>query len=239
MGTSTGYGLPKSGNWPDAKRNVTAWGKSGTSTPSQIGKVTSNYVHANGGAAAAAQKAVAANQTGAKLGGLLSGIRGGGLGSALEDAGLGHLVGRRASEVLKGIRDYLAGTGSSLDDELVREAFEDYQEEAIGQCETYDELDATLSRIAVVDTISKNLERFFGHFVYKKFMRDFSERLLKVAGGVRQANRLLRDIKDYIFDTIRARLHGQDLNQVDWQGQESLRMAEEIHASVWRVFGEG
>lgn len=239
MGTSTGYGLPKSGNWPDAKREVTAWGKSGVSTPTQIAKVMSNYVHAHGGAGAAAQKSTVANQAGARLGGLLSGIRSDGLGSALENAGLGHLVGRPASEVMQGIRDYLTGTGSSLDDELVREAFDDFQEEIIGQCETYEELDAALSRIAVVDTIRENLERFFGHFVHKKFRRDFSEKLLKIAGGVRQANRLLRDIKDYIFDMIRARLHGRDLNQVDWQGRESLQMAEEIHASAWRVFGVG
>ena len=239
MGTSTGYGLPKSGNWPDAKRQVTAWGKSGVSTPTQMGKVMSNYVHAHGGAGAAAQKSAMANQAGARFGGLLSGIRSDGLGPTLENAGLGHLVGRPASEVMQGIRDYLTGAGSSLDDELVREAFDDFQEEIIGQHETYEELDAALSRVAVVDTISENLERLFGHFVYKKFRRDFSERLLKVAGSVRQANRLLRDIKDYIFDTIRARLHGRDLNQVNWQGRESIQMAEEIHASVWRVFGVG
>ncbi|MCG3209309.1 MAG: hypothetical protein FOGNACKC_02930 [Anaerolineae bacterium] len=239
MGTSTGYGLPKSGNWPDTKRNVTEWGKIGTSTPTQIGKVASNYVHANGGAASAAQKATAANRAGARLGGLLSGIRSDGLGPALENAGLGHLIGRPASEVIRGIRDFLTGTGSSLDDELVQEAFENFQEEIIGQCETFEELDATLSRLAVVDTISESLERFFGYFVYKKFSRDFSERLLKIAGGIRQANRLLRDIKDYVFDMIRTKLHGRDLNQVDWQGQERLQMTEEIHASVWRVFGEG
>lgn len=237
MGMSTGYGLPKSGNWRDAKRKVTAWGKSGVSTPTQIAKVMSSYVHAHGGAGAAAQQSTVANQAGARLGGLLSGIRSDGLGSALENAGLGYLVGRPASEVMQGIRDYLTGTGSSLDDELVREAFDDFQEEIIGQFETYEELDAALSRIAIVDTIKENLERFFGHFVYKKFRRDFSEKLLKIAGGVRQANHLLRDIKDYIFDMIRTRLHGRDLNQVDWQGQESLQMAEEIHASAWRVFG--
>jgi hypothetical protein len=239
MGTSTGYGLPKSGNWPDAKRQVTAWGKSGVSTPAQMGKVMSSYVQAHGGAGAAVQQSTTANQAGARFGGLLSGIRTDGLGPTLENEGLGHLIGRSASEVMQGIRDYLTGAGSSLDDELVREAFDDFQEEIIGQHETYEELDAALSHVAVVDTISENLERLFGYFVYKKFMRDFSERLLKMAGGVRQANRLLRDIKDYIFDTIRARLHGRDLKQVDWQGRESLQMAEEIHASVWRVFGVG
>lgn len=239
MGTSTGYSLPKTGNWPNAKREVTAWGGSGTSTPEQLGRVTGEYVQAHGGARAAAQQSPVANQAGARFGGLLSGIRSEGLGSTLEDVGLGHLIGRPASEVMQGVKNFLTGDGSSLDDELVRGAFDDFQEEIIGQHDTYEELDAALTRIAAIDTISENMERLFGHFVYRKFKRDFSERLLKATGGVKQANRLLRDIKDYIFDTIRAKLHGRDLTQVKWRSREGLQMAEEIHTSVWRVFGEG
>lgn len=239
MGTSTGYSLPKTGNWPEAKREVTAWGSSGASTPAQMGRVMGDYVQAHGGAGAAVQQSTMASQAGARFGGLLSGIRNEGLGSTLENAGLGHLVGRPASEVMQGMQNYLTGDGSTLDDELVRGAFNDFQEEIIGQYETYEELDAALTRIAVMDTIGETMERLFGHFVYKKFKRDFSERLLKAAGGVKQANRRLRDIKDYIYDTIRAKLHGRDLNQINWQGREGLQIAEEIHTNVWRVFGEG
>lgn len=238
MGTSTGYSLPKTGNWSEAKREATRWGGSGASTPTQLGRVMGEYVKAHGGAGTAAQQFTVANQAGARFGRLLSGIRSEGLGTTLENNGLGHLVGRSASEVMQGIKNYLIGDGSSLDDELVRVAFDDFQKEIGSQYETYEELDAALTRIAVVDTVSETMQRLFGHFIFKKFERDFSEPLLKVAGGVKQANRLLRDIKDYIFDTIRAKLYGHDLNQVNWQGRSGLQMAEEIHASVWRVFGE-
>lgn len=239
MGTSTGYGLPKTGNWPEAKREVTAWGSSGASSPSQMGRVMGDYVQAHGGATTVAQQMAAASQAGARFGGLLSGIRGEGLGPTLENRGLGDLIGRPASEVWQGIKEYLTGDGSSLDDELVRGAYDDFQEEVIGQYETYEELDEALTRLTAIDSVGETMERLFGHVVYKKFRRDFSERLLKAAGNVRQTNRRLRDIKDYIFDTIRAKLHGRDVNQFDWQGQAGLQMAEEIHASVWRVFGEG
>jgi hypothetical protein len=238
MGTSSGYSLPKTGNWPEAKREVTVWGGSGTSTPSQMGRVMGDYVQAHGGAGTIAQQSTTANQAGARFGGLLSGIRGEGLGSTLENAGLGHLVGRAASEVWQGIKNYLIGDGSNLEDGLVRGAFDEFQEEIIGQHETYEELDAAFTRIAVVDTISENMERLFGHFVYKKFKRDFSERLLRAAGGPKQTKRLLRDIKDFIFDTIRTKLHGRDFDKINWKGRDGLQMAEEIHASVWRVFGE-
>lgn len=239
MGTSTGYSLPTTGNWPEAKREVTAWGGSGASTPSQMGRVLDDYVQAHGGAGAAAQQSTIANQAGARFGGLISGIRSEGLSVTLENSGLGYLVGRPASEVMQGVKNYLTGEGSSLDDELIRDAFNDFQEEIIGQYETYEELDAALTRIAVMDTISENMKRLFGHFIYKKFKRDFSERLYKAAGGVKQANRRLRDIKDYIFDTIRTKLHNHDLSQVAWRSREGLQMAEEIHASIWRVFGGG
>ncbi len=198
-----------------------------------------DYIQAHGGATMAAQQMAAASRAGARFGGLLSGIRGEGLGSALENRGLGHLIGRPASEVWQGIKDYLSGDGSSLDDELVREAFDDFQEEVIGQYETYDELDAALTRLAAMDIVGENMERLFGHVVYKKFTRDFSERIYKAAANLRQANRRLREIKDYIFDTIRANLYGRDVNQFDWRGQAGLQMAEEIQASVWRVFVEG
>lgn len=239
MGTSTGYSLPKTGNWPEAKREVTAWGSSGTSSPSQMERVMGDYVQAHGGATSAAQKIATASQAGARFGGLLSGIRGEGLSPTLENRGLGHLIGRPASEVWQGIKVYLVGDGSSLDDELVRCAFDNFQEEMIGQYETFEELDEAFTRLAALDSVGETMERLFGHVVYQKFKRDFSERLLKVVGNVRQTNRCLRDIKDYIFDTIRAKLHGRDVTQLDWQGSGGLQMAEEIHASVWRVFGEG
>lgn len=238
MGTSTGYNLPTSGNWPDAKRAVTTWGQSGISNPGQLGHIMSSYVRAPQGDGLVAHQSTQTNIAAARIGALVSSIRSDGLSRTLENAGLSYLVGRPALEVIRGIRDYLTGSGSSLDDELVREAFDDFQEEVIGQHETYEELDAALSRLALASTVSETIERFFGYLVYKKFKHDFSERLLKVAGGVRQANRLLRDIKDYIFDTLRTKLHGRDLNQVNWQGREGIQMAEDIHASVWRVFGE-
>ena len=238
MGTSTGYNLPKTGNWPETKREVTAWSGSGASSTTQMGWVMGDYVLAHGGAESAARQSAVANRAGARFGGLLSGIRSEGFGGALESAGLGHLIGSSASEVIRGIKNYLTGDGSGLDDELIRGAFDDFRVEIIGQQETYEEIDAAFTRTAAMDTISENMERLFGHYVYKKFKRDFQERLLRTAGGVRQANRLLRDIKDYIFDTIRTKLHGRDLDQINWRGREGLLMAEEIHASVWWVFGE-
>lgn len=238
MGTSAGYSLPTSGNWPDAKREVTAWVQSGTSSPEQVRNVLRTYVSAQGGAAASAQATPSANRAAAKLGGILSGIRSEGLDRALADAGLENLIGKPASEVMSGIADYLIEMGALLDDELVKEAFNDLYEEVIEVHDSYEELDIALSHLSLRDNVAETVERFFGYFVFRKFKRDFSERVLKIAGGVKKANRLLRDIKEFIFDTLRLQNQRRDVAKVNWRGQEGLRITQEIHESVWRVYGE-
>jgi hypothetical protein len=238
MGTSTGYSLPTTGNWPSVKGNVTALGQSGIASPPHISRVMSGYVQAQGGATAAAQQTSTASRVGAKLGGLFAGIGANGFTQALQDIGLRDFVGKSASEVMRGLTDYLIESGSLLDEALVREAFQDYRDEVIGHCDTYEELDAILSRLVEMNSIGENIKRFFGYFIFRKFRRDFKERLMQVVSSVRASKQLLRDIKAYIFDRLSASTHKRDYREVNWRGPEGMQLAEDILASAWRVFGE-
>ena len=238
MGTSTGYDLPTTGNWPDVKRNATALGRTGTTDSFQTGRLMNGYVQAQGGATAVAHQMATANRTGGKLGGLFSGIRGNGLQRTLEDIGLGNLVGKSASEVMRGLIDYLIVSDSLLDEALVREAFQDYRDEVIGKCDTYEELDTILSRLSIMDSIGENVKRFFGFFVFCKFRRDFKEQLMRVAKNIRTSNKLLKSIKVYIFGRVNNLTLEKDYKEINWRGKEGMQLAEEIQASAWRVFGE-
>jgi len=238
MGTSTGYGLPTTGNWPSVKGDVTALGQSGIASIPRISQVMNGYLHAHGGAVAAAQQAPTASRTGAKLGGLFAGIGANGFTQTLQDIGLSDLVGKSASEVMRGLIDYLIEPGSLLDEALVREAFQDYRDEVIGQCDTYEELDAILSRLVRMDGVGDNIKQFFGYFIFRKFRRDFKERLMQVISSVRASKQLLRDIKTYIFDRLKALTHQRDYDEISWRGHEGVQIAENILASTWRVFGE-
>lgn len=238
MGTSTGYNLPTTGNWPAAKREVTNWCRSGTSSGERLNRVMSQYRQAHGGAAQAARQSVTVNRAGAKLGGFLTGVHDSGLDRALQDVGLGSLVGKTADEVIEGIADYLAGDGSQLDDELVRDAFAEFRAEFWGQFETYDELSRALSQRTKLEGVQGSLEKFFGHVIFSKFKRDFSEKIQQLASGMRGVTKKLREIRSFMNERLKVLTHGKDIGRIQWNGAEGQQLIEQIHASVWRVFGE-
>lgn len=202
MGTSTGYSLPTTGNWPSVKGEVTALAQSSVANIPQIRQVISGYIQAQGGTVAAARQSSIASKVGAKLGGLFSGIGANGFTQTLQDIGLGDFVGKSASEVMRGLANYLIESGSLLDEALVREAFQDYWDEVIGRCDTYEELDAIFLRLLEVNGIGENIKRFFGYFIFRRFRRDFKERLMQVVSSIRASKKLMRDIKTYIFDRL-------------------------------------
>jgi len=238
MGTSTGYSLPTSGNWPGVKRETTSLGTTGVADPYSVGKLMGHYVQAHGGSRRAAQRMSAASRTGAKLGGFLAGVQREGLTQTLVNVGLGDLVGQPAPSVLRGLVDYLVGPGSLLEEDIVRWALFDYQDEIFSACEGYEELDAALSQLIETESIAAILKRFFGFCIYRRFRTHLAEHLMKVASSARAAKRLLKDIKEFIFSKLDVRTHGQDPMQIDWRRAEGENLSQEILASVWRVFGE-
>lgn len=238
MGTSTGYNPPTSGNWPDVKRGVTNLGSSGTADAGTIGGLMKDYVDAQGGHRGAAQQMSVASRAGAKFAGFLSGVRQGGLTQGLIDAGLGHLVGQSASNIVRGLTDYLVGPGSLLEEDIVRGAFFEYLDEMLGKC-NYDEMDEIFARLSQQEGIGAVLRQVFGLCIYRRFRTHFSERLMKAADGARTVRRLLKDIKEFILGKLQVRTHGRDLTQINWRGPEGEALSSEILASTWRVFGGG
>ena len=91
MGTSKGFPLPTTGNWPHAKADVTLWASSGGTGSTGTVAVFDSYVAAYGGAQQAASRMRSSTRAGARLGGFYQGVATGGLQQALEDTGLSEL----------------------------------------------------------------------------------------------------------------------------------------------------
>jgi hypothetical protein len=197
----------------------------------------SEYVQAHGGAKGAAQQMLAASQAGAGLAGFLVGVQHDGLAQTLVNAGLGELVGQPAHKVLRGLTDYLVGPGSLLEDDAVRSALLDYQEELFSMSD-YQELEAALTRLVQEDGIGTLLKRFFGYCIYRRLCMHLTEHFMKAARGARATKRLLKDIKEFIFSKLDVRTHRRNLMQINWRGSEGNKLAQEILTSVLRVFKE-
>jgi len=237
VGTSTGYSLPTSGNWPDVKRQVTSIGRSGVAEADTIGNLMGDYVQAQGGATQAAQQMSVATQAGAKLAGFLVGVQQSGLSQTLVDVGLAELVGQSAPNVLRGLTDYLVGPGSLLEEDIARWAIFEYLDEIFGHSD-YEELNTVLTSLLQRESIGAILRHIFGLCIYRRFRTHFSERLMKAANGMRAVRRLFRDIKDFILGKLNVVTHGRDPMEIDWRDTEGEKLSQDVLASTWRVFGE-
>jgi len=197
------------------------------------------YVEAHGSPRQAAQQMSPASRAGAKLGGFLTGAQRVGLSQALDAEGLGELIGQTPTQVFRGLADHFIGNGSVLEDDIVREALFELRLELFGDCDTYPDLETSLSELLQRDGVDSVIRRFFGICIYKRFETHSTERLLKqVSGGVRAVKRLLREIRNYISAKLDVRTHGREFTDIDWRGAEGENIAQDILASVWRVYGE-
>lgn len=228
MGTSAGYSLPTSGNWSKVKREVTTWVSSGATDNASVGRVVSGYVGAYGGATQAAQQMSHAAHAGSRLAGFVGSVAQHGLAETLRRLNLGEYIGRSATEVLRGLRSYLLGDGSLIEDDIIQNAYMDYYEAQIDGNEPFEGLETLLRQT----DIGAMLVRFFGHCIYRQFLLQFHERMMRKV-DIPTTQRLLGLVKDYIFTKLRLVTHDRDLATVDWNGRDGETMSGQILRSAW------
>jgi len=276
MGTSTGYSMPKGGNWTPLKNDANQFVQdpnSGAVTPNQL---IQDYLVALGGAAGLTGTGVpsiastptpgrsrAAGATGAggggesgggttggrsgrprarsglrvgaNIGGFLSRVGTVGLTEALREVGLGHLAGRSAAEITSGLLDELAGPASTLDDQAARSALSDLNDELLRNAQTAAQVEQVLKGALDMRGLGGLLLQYFGHYIYRRFCRDFYERWVKTAGSG-QTTSALHKIKSYITEALRTRTVGIDLTNVNWRGREGAGIIQSILTETCRVF---
>ena len=174
--------------------------------------------------------------TAQRLGGFLSRVGEVGLAEALRENGLGDLVGRPASEVSGALLEEFAGPASTLDQAAAREALVELNDELLAEAETFDDVEAALGKMLDQGGVFEVLLRFFGHYLYSCFCRDFYERLLKKVGSS-QAAQSLKSIKDCIQSAIMAKLSGHDPRTFDWRGTDGKKLSEQVLAEILDIYG--
>jgi len=76
------------------------------------------------------------------------------------------------------------------------------------------------------------LVRFFGHCIYRQFLLQFHERMMRKI-DIPTTQRLLGLVKDYVFTKLRLVTHGKDLITVDWNGKDGEALSGQILRSAW------
>lgn len=264
MGTSTSYQMPSGGNWTplknDGNRFVTQ-GPEGAVSPQAMvqgylaacggaaglggrgrgggaagGSRGGSGGGSGGGAAGHAGSTSAARRVGGRVGSFFSRVASGGLDTALREFGLERHVGRSAGDLSAGLLEALAGPGSTIDDHAACLALAELNRELLAEARTPDEvarvLGVTLDRIGVAGV----LMRFFGHYIYERFCRDFYERWVKAHGGGATTD-ALRRVKDYIKSRLDSVTAGRDLTGVNWGGDQGATVISQVLGDTCAVFG--
>lgn len=263
MGTSRGYKMPTGGNWTPLKNNATDFVQgnngptvsprsivrdfiranggfrglslgNGGQTPSVAG--TRSGGGASGGRAGGGPSRSAMVGTARNLGGFLSRVGEVGLAETLRERGLEDLIGKSSSQVSDMMLDEFAGPGSTLDNAVAREALADVRDEILQNAESFEDVEQALNQTLDDVGLFGVLASFFGSYVFRLFCRNFYEVWHKKVGDAK-ASKALREIRDYITSSLRAKLAARDLKSVNWKAQEGLKVTDEILKETLDVFG--
>jgi hypothetical protein len=263
MGTSKGYGMPAGGEWTPLKIEANKFVKNDGKTDRQgnpvpvspadlmgrflnalgsTGKGSGSGGGATGGGGSGGGKGggfgggPAARSTGSRVGGFLSGVSTVGFTRALEDVGLGHLVGKSAKEVARGLLDAFTDPGCTLDEHAVREALSELYKELFEGAKSFEDVEAALSKIIDSKGIDKIIASFFSKYLFWRFCTGFYEKWQKQV-GVAQAGRKLESVRNFLASELEARYTGEDMKKVDWRGSEGERISDQIMQKTFHIYG--
>lgn len=249
MGTSTGYNMPKGGDWTPLKNDATSFAKHGGHGSINPKSLLGRYLQANGGAQAIAQGrggsggysgsryriGSSARSAGAKLGDFLSRVATQGLDTTLQKVGLGHLIGKSATEICAGLLDILADSVSTLDDHATRRALSNVFDDLFKPNTPYEDIEQVLNQSLDEKGMMLIMVDFFGYYLYELFCRDFYEDWQKKV-GVDQTKRSLLQVKDCIFSEVESELASKTIDSIDWSGLAGLSLAERIMQDTLEIF---
>lgn len=201
--------------WQMAKSSMSRFASSGERN--SLSRAGRHYVGAKGGRSAAAQAASTGKSVALKVGGFLSMVAKAGISTALNEIGLGHMVGRSASEVLATLIDVLAPAGATLQEAAARKAADDVLEKL------YEEYIAKTGDIAALESLDKQhitsaIEASVAGYIYNLWLDELGLRIEAKAFSPLQAVSLERDVRVYVRERVKLELSGQDPVSIDWNG---------------------
>jgi len=251
--------MPTGGDWTPFKNEATDFAQDSGSIPVSASNVLNHYVRVNGGfggfrraagesgggggalgggggsGTGGSKKHSAGISVAQSLGGFLSRVGEVGLSQALQEEGLSHLVGRSASEVSGALLDEMAGPGSTLDNAAARLALADVRDELLAGAETFEDVETKLKQALDQSGLFLILAMFFGHYVFERFCRDFYEDWMKKIGESKAAQKL-KEVKDYIESSLRAKLAGKKIGKINWKSAAGVQLSDSVLKETLEVF---
>ena len=173
-----------------------------------------------------------------RLGNFLSTVQSSTLGEALQGIGLGELVGQSASQIATALLDKLVGPASTIDDQVARQAYDDFRKELLGEAKTAEDVQNALKAAMDENGLKGVIMRYFSLYIYRSFCVSFYEVWRKKVSAA-TATTKLAGIKKYVDGRLKAKLRDKDATKVQWNTAQGAQIISQILDETCRVFKVG
>lgn len=213
MGTSKGYIPPKNREWKTAKMSVSRM-INGNGRKEGVKKAVSEYA-----------KAYSSTHLNSSKIGVVAGkaldfflnAKTKGLNSALKEKGLDALIGKSNEEIYLGLIEYFCTDNSTIEESVLRECVvEVLSNNDVLDLEDLDKFDG-----------NKFIEDFIIKYIQVNFEVAFFEKIQGLCGSIKEANLRIKEINEYIDDSIRNLYEEEELLHIDWKGAEGISFINE------------
>lgn len=245
MGTSKSFSDTRHAmmpNWSDLSSSVTRSCDSSPITSEKKGDILRNYVSVIGGANKAGRGGSkiagksgirSAKKIGSFLGAFAS--SGNNIQKALESTGLTDLQDKSVSDIINHLIEYCSGAASTIDEVAAKEATRKLLEELVSNAESIEEMEELLSSKFEESTSEDIIIQYFGYYIYEHLDKWFYEKLIKDKNQS-DTNYFFRQIKDFIFESLKDIQRVNSLQNLDWNSDDADRLIKNIQQDILTVF---
>jgi len=245
MGTSKSFSDTRHAmmpNWGDLSSTITSNCNASTLTDETKKTILGNYVAVVGGAKKAGRggskiSGKSGIRAAKKIGGFIGAFRNNGnnLREALESTGLTDLDNKTVADIINHLIEYCSGTASTIDEVAAKEATRKLLEELVSNAESIDEMEVKLSTKFEESSAEDLIIKYFGYYIYEHLDKWFYEKLIKDKNQA-DCNSLFRQVKDFIFESLKDIQRINSLQSIDWGSAEADRLIKNIQEDILTVF---
>lgn len=232
MGTSKGYLPPTGYLWGDTKRAITSMAKNNFQRDS-IGKAISKFADAtmsNNGITSGGLSSFAIS--GSSAVDFFNYAKQYGFNETLNKVGLQDLIGKSNEEIYIGLLDYFTGDGSTIEKNIVRDSMSELLKEQMLDVNDEKDYDDIITNI----DMNKFIADFIIKFIQKNFLINFSEKIEGLCKNLDEYVKAEKDIKDFIRVEIERKYTPEDLNRIDWKGNQGRDFMNKKCKDAFEIF---
>lgn len=223
---------PRYSSWRAAKNSMSKYA-SGNGGENGKRKAVSNYVKGYGGSRNAAKSAKSAIRTTINIGDFFNSVSKKGIVQVLQDYNI-QTEGRKPKEILNDIVNQLAPAPDSNENAIARKALINTMSVI------YDKFEDEKKDISLLDTTDSNISsmlinKYFETFIYERLINEMGSRIEKKAESSAAAERIEKDLKEYIESKVSTTLKDKPLSLINSQTKNVYTLVEGLYQQCYKV----